>query len=263
MKNLLFIPCYRCAPQITKVLQSVAPYAKHFDEIIVIDNLSPDQTANRAKAAVEELSLRQVVKIVENPVNLGLGGSHKMAFQYAIDKAFDHVFILHGDNQGNIADFSSLIIEAKSRHIKEFQFGARFHPHSKLTNYSLFRIFGNRVFNALATILTKHKIHDLGGSGLNLFPVYLLKQHQFTKYADDLTFHVFLLLNAVQLNQPIMFPPISWKEEDQISNVRLFKQTKKLLKILISYQFKPTGPIRDHSSAFTHTHKEWNVLLDH
>lgn len=79
--------------------------------------------------------------------------------------------------------------------------GARFHTKSKLIGYSRFRIFGNIVYNILASIITRRVIYDLGGSGVNLFPTKLIKEHPFKTYANDLTFHVFVLLNALRLEQ--------------------------------------------------------------
>ena len=33
-----------------------------------------------------------------------MGGSHKVAFNYAIENNFDYIIVLHGDDQGSISD---------------------------------------------------------------------------------------------------------------------------------------------------------------
>ena len=44
------------------------------------------------------------IKVLKNRENYGLGGSHKVAFNYAIENNFDYIIVLHGDDQGSISD---------------------------------------------------------------------------------------------------------------------------------------------------------------
>jgi len=230
MKSLLFIPSYNCENQIKRVLEKIKEYgSEHFHEIIVINNRSRDNTVSAAINAIKQLDLLKA-RVVTNSQNIGLGGTHKMAFQYAIENNFDNCIVLHGDDQGNIFDLKVLNNEKLNN---KFFFGARFASASRLYGYSRVRTIGNIIFNKLASLVTGRSILDLGGSGLNSFPVHLIRQQHFWNYADDLTFHVYLLLNALKKNQEIAFFPISWREEDQLSNVKFFSQTKKLLRILI------------------------------
>ena len=83
-------------------------------------------------------------------------------------------------------------------------------------------------------------IPDFGGSGLNIYRIKSLVNggnRDFLQFADDLTFHPSLLLYALHRRQRIHFSPIQWHEEDQISNVKAFRQSLQLLKMLIG--FKP------------------------
>ena len=255
MKNLLFIPCYRCAPQITRVLQGIKDDLQYFDEIIVIDNISPDETALTAKRFIQDHNIPKT-KVLINPANVGLGGSHKLAFLYAIQEKFDHVVILHGDDQGSLKDFRPILESMKVTRLNCFWMGARFHPRSILNGYSTFRILGNLFYNGIACILTTRTIHDLGGSGVNLFPVHLIRAHSFLTYANDLTFHVYLLLNSIKMGQPLNFRPISWREDDQISNVKLIAQSVKLLKILFHF-FRDQKLLEEQSQSFDYTPAHW------
>ena len=56
---LVFIPAYRCAPQIVRVLQQFSDPDIHrrFAEILVLDNRSPDDTAEVAIGCAESLAL--------------------------------------------------------------------------------------------------------------------------------------------------------------------------------------------------------------
>lgn len=44
-----------------------------------------------------------------------MGGSHKVAFNYAIENNFDYIIVLHGDDQGSISDMIPVL---KMVHLK-------------------------------------------------------------------------------------------------------------------------------------------------
>ena len=102
---LLFIPAYNCEEQIVRVLSQLdSEVLSCIDEVIVVNNQSSDGTEEAVlgfKREHEDIPL----KLFRNNENYGLGGSHKVAFNYCIEKGFDAVVVLHGDDQGNIHDF--------------------------------------------------------------------------------------------------------------------------------------------------------------
>lgn len=257
IKNILFIPCYNCSSQINKVIFSLYDYAHIFNEIIIIDNQSTDKTVEVAREALVNSPLTHKIKLFINPYNIGLGGSHKMAFKYAVENNFDNAIVLHGDNQGDISDLLKVVRVFTARENNMFVFGARFHPHSALINYSRFRITGNVLFNFLASVIAGKRIVDLGGSGLNVFPIKLLMQQPFLQYSNDLTFHIYVLLNSLRLKQEIIYFPISWKVDGQISNVKIFSQATKVLKLLIAYFINSKKLMIDKKVNFKATTEQW------
>ena len=102
---------------------------------------------------------------------------------------------------------------------------------SNLAGYSAFRAFGNRVFNVLFSLVCRRALKDLG-SGLNVFAVPVLRDRYYLKCPDDLRFNYCLTLAIVAKNLDYHFFPISWREEDQASNVRLFRQAAETLGLL-------------------------------
>lgn len=232
-KILVFIPCYNCAAQIGRVLaQFKGPIAARFFEVLVLDNGSKDGALEAAIAAAGQCEAARVT-IGRNRENYNLGGSHKSAFAYASKNGFSHVVVLHGDDQGDIADLAP-ILAANWHNQYDACLGARFAKRSKLQNYSRFRIFGNRVFNFLFSLATWREVLDLG-SGLNVFSVAVFANKNILLYADDLRFNVFLLLGLFDTRRSIRWFPISWREDDQVSNVKITSQALKTLEILIDY----------------------------
>lgn len=103
-KILLFIPGYNCEKQIIRVLgQLDQETVKYFSEIIMVNNRSTDQTEEVVKGFIEKHPYIPL-KLLRNNDNYGLGGSHKVAFSYAKEHGFDYVVVLHGDDQGTLAD---------------------------------------------------------------------------------------------------------------------------------------------------------------
>ena len=70
-----------------------------------------------------------------------------------------------------------------------------------------------------------------------LFSIKIIKEKDHENAADDLTFNCYLLLNMIHNKRSMLFFPISWREYDQVSNAKLFKQAFKILYILRSYTF--------------------------
>ena len=231
---LVFIPMYRCEVQIRRVLEKFDDQVQSLvDTVIVVDNRSPDDTLAAAIDSASKQFKKTNFVAWRNSENYGLGGSHKAAFRYAIENEFDYVVVLHGDDQADIRDLVPYL-EKNAHAACDCFLGARFMPNSKLQNYSKFREIGNRVYNLLFSFVALQKIHDLG-SGLNMYRADFLKDYYYKKFPDDLTFNYVMLLASYYRGQKVAFFPISWREEDQISNVKLFRQSFKVLKLLAAF----------------------------
>ena len=102
---LLFIPAYNCEKQIVRVLESLdRRIMSYIDEVVVINNRSTDGTEDAVREFMRTHTYMPV-RLFRNKDNYGLGGSHKVAFNYAVKEGFDYIIVLHGDDQGNIHDF--------------------------------------------------------------------------------------------------------------------------------------------------------------
>ena len=232
-KMLLFIPAYNCETQIERVLDQLNhKVLSYFEEVLVVNNRSTDHT--------EEVVLNYLakkpnmpVKLMRNDENYGLGGSQKMAFDYALQNNYDYVCMLHGDDQGNIKDFLPMFEKEIYRRY-DCVLGARFMRGSKLKGYSKFRTFGNYIYNFIFAFITKQRVFDLG-SGLNLYSTQMLKNRFYHKFPDNLMFNYLMILASQYYQHKIVFYPVSWREEDQVSNVKMMNQALMVLKMAFSY----------------------------
>lgn len=233
MKNLLFIPGYNCEKQILRVFKQLNEEVMgYIDEIIFVNNQSSDNTQEVAiQYAKQHTELP--LKILRNKDNYGLGGSHKVAFRYALENNFDYIIVLHGDDQGDIRDIIP-VLKSRGHNKYDCCLGARFHKKSKLKGYSAFRIAGNRVYNFLFSLVVGYKVKDLG-SGLNMYSTKMLKDKFYINFPNDLTFNYCMILASHYYKHKVIFFPITWREEDQVSNVKMMSQALNVLAMLGKY----------------------------
>ena len=233
-KILLFIPMYNCEKQITRVLgQLNDEVCEYLSEVLIINNRSTDNGEKVVEDYLRNNKLRIKATLIRNDENYGLGGSHKVAFDYAIKNDFDYVILLHGDDQG---DISNILPYLKNRAYEQYDcfLGARFMRGSQLKGYSKFRTFGNRVYNLLFSIGCGYRVYDLG-SGLNMYKVSILKDAFYLKYKDNLIFNYCMIMGSAYYKHKVKFLPIIWGEDDQVSNVKMVSQAITVLKLLASY----------------------------
>ena len=109
---------------------------------------------------------------------------------------------------------------------------------SKTGGYSALRTWGNYGFNWLFSLVARKKITALG-SGLNLYAVEPLKNEYYKKFPATLYFNDCMILALCQMKQRVLFFPISWREEDQVSNNKLTSFGISLLKLCGKYLAGP------------------------
>lgn len=258
-KILVFVPSYNCEGQILRVLSQLEqPWVRNcVSKVIVVDNGSLDST----RCLVEKhTSNRQdnYISLITNDANYGLGGSHKVAFQYARKNGFDWIVVLHGDDQGNIADFREILERSASLEI-DAVLGSRFMRESHSPGYSKFRVMGNFVFNVIYSLCLGRRIYDLG-AGLNMYRVACLRIEEVLRYPDNLTFNCVMLCSQVIRGDRITFLPISWREDDQISNVKLLRQSFQTFKISMLAVFRRSSFASDEHRQNKISVYSWKVI---
>ncbi len=121
----------------------------------MLNNRSTDGT----EAAVQDWRRRHPdapVRLLRNDENYGLGGSHKVAFGYAAAHGYQHLVVLHGDDQGAIADLLPIwkMAPIKST-IAAWAPGSSGQPYQ---GYSWVRMLGNHGFNVIFTLVAAASI---------------------------------------------------------------------------------------------------------
>ncbi len=236
---LLFIPAFNCARQVVRVLDQLDPRVMaQVHRVLLVDNRSTDGT-EEAVLAWARLHPGFPLVLLRNDANYSLGGSHKVAFSYALRHGYTHVAVLHGDDQADVRDLLPWLEEGRVLELDAF-LGSRFTRGSRFLGYSRFRILGNLVFNALVSLVAGRRLTDLG-SGLNLFRTALLADRFDLPFPDNLNYNVYMLMYLVAARARFDFFPISWRESDQLSNVRFLQQSLEILSVCLRYRLDRKG----------------------
>ena len=248
-KVVVAIPAYNCAAQIGRVLDEITDeVAARVDRIWVVDNRSTDDTLEKA-VEYKRTGRLPNLQVFRNRQNNSLGGTHKVAFEHARAAGFTHVVILHGDNQAKSDEVGLLLDHAEAHPETQTVLGSRFSRRSNLHGYDAKRVWGNRVLNGIYSAVTLRRLEDLG-SGLNLFALRDLDPAAYMRFADHLTFNFEILLHLVDRGVRFAYVPITWREEDQVSNARNWNIFRTALRNLalwrLGRQTSDPAPDRDY-----------------
>ncbi len=88
--QIAIVPAYNEAASISAVVAELGEHAPGFD-VVVIDDGSTDDTAERARAAGAD--------VVRHPFNLGIGGAVQSGYLYASERGYDIAVQVDGDGQ--------------------------------------------------------------------------------------------------------------------------------------------------------------------
>lgn len=136
LKIAVVIPAYRVERDIQAVLCGLPQYIKH---IIVVDDASPDSTADLVAASAKK---DQRITLIRHEKNQGVGGAMVSGFRKALEAGAQIVVKLDGDGQMDPAHIPALVmplVEGKADYAK----GNRFRDFQSLQQMPLIRRIGN------------------------------------------------------------------------------------------------------------------------
>ena len=102
---LVIIPTYNEIENITAILETVMKYPDGFD-VLVIDDNSPDGTAEAVKKMMEKFPNR--IFLEQRKGKLGLGTAYIHGFKWALKKDYGYVIEMDADFSHNPDDLTRL-----------------------------------------------------------------------------------------------------------------------------------------------------------
>jgi dolichol-phosphate mannosyltransferase len=155
---ILIIPAYNEAGKIDNVVNE-AKKVRLLEEILVVDDGSKDTTARDAEHAG--------AKVLSHPRNLGVGAALRTGIDYALEKQFDLIVIMGGDDQDNPSEIHRLV-RPITHDVYDFVQGSRYIAGGLTQNIPWFRWITTGFYSYLFKVIIQYPISD-GTNGFRAF----------------------------------------------------------------------------------------------
>lgn len=216
---LIFIVAYNAEKTIQSVLtripvKSLPPGT----EVLVIDDSSSDRTFQTATAH-REAAAGLNVTVLYNPVNQGYGGNQKIGYQYAIEKGFDVVALVHGDGQYAPEKLPELVAPVLAGEA-DACFGSRMMERgAALRNgMPLYKYVGNKILTTFQNRMLGMNLSEFH-SGYRIYSVGALKRIPFRYNTNDFHFDTEIIIQFRLGGLRIKELPIPTYYGDEICHV--------------------------------------------
>lgn len=151
------VPAYDCAATIADVVHGVARHCAH---VLVVDDGSSDDTAQRARAAGAQ--------VIRHDVNRGKGAALRSGLVRLLAEGYTHAFSVDGDGQ-HLADEMPLLIDESRAHPAAIVLGAR-----RITaeqEVAPIKRFGNGFANWWVSLAAGREFSDTQ-TGFRVYPIH-------------------------------------------------------------------------------------------
>ena len=131
MKSLVIIPTYNEIENISSIIKAVLQKKENF-HILIVDDKSPDGTAERVKELIQGHKNRLFLE--QRDKKLGLGSAYIHGFKWAIKNNYDYIFEMDADFSHNPDDLPRLLENCVTDG-SDVCIGSRYVPGGKILNW--------------------------------------------------------------------------------------------------------------------------------
>jgi len=152
---IVIIPTYKEKENIESIIRYVfnLPFEFH---ILIIDDNSPDGTAEIVKKLIEEFPTK--LFLVERPGKLGLGTAYINGFKWALEHNYNYIFEMDADFSHNPDD----LVRLRDACINgaDLAIGSRYVSGINVVNWPLKRVLMSYFASKYVRVITGMKVHD-------------------------------------------------------------------------------------------------------
>ena len=168
MRTLVVLPTFEEALNIEEVLRRVRVAVPHVDVLVVDDN-SPDGTADVARRVAAEVGQ---VEVVVRPKKDGLGNAYRHGFRIGLDRGYEVLMQMDSDLSHDPADIARLL--EKLDRGADLAIGSRYVPGGSIPHWAWYRRALSRYGNRYACFVLGMSIRDTT-SGFRAYQADTLK----------------------------------------------------------------------------------------
>lgn len=152
MRILAVLPTYNEAENISGLIRELLSLPVDI-EVMVIDDSSPDGTAERARQS----GPAERVRVMVRPGKLGLGSAQRAGMAAGIAGGYDRVVVMDADGSHAPATVPALIAATEDADVA---IGSRYIPGGGVENWAWYRLFLSRGANTMARLVLGREVHD-------------------------------------------------------------------------------------------------------
>jgi dolichol-phosphate mannosyltransferase len=156
--SIVIIPTYNEKENIENIIRAVLGLEKAF-HVLVIDDGSPDGTAQIVERLMEEPEISQRLFILKRKGKQGLGTAYIAGFKWALEHGYDYVFEMDADFSHDPNDLPRLY-HACSEEGADVAIGSRYITGVNVVNWPMGRVLMSYFASKYVRIITGLKIHD-------------------------------------------------------------------------------------------------------
>lgn len=153
---LVIIPTYNEIENITNIIEAVMKYPDNFD-VLVIDDNSPDGTADAVRKLMEIYPERVYLETREG--KLGLGTAYIHGFKWALQRDYGYVIEMDADFSHNPDDLTRLYHCCKDEGA-DVAIGSRYITGVNVVNWPMGRVLMSYFASAYVRFITRMKLRD-------------------------------------------------------------------------------------------------------
>lgn len=156
--SLVIIPTYNEKENIENIINAVTSLPEHDFDILVIEDGSPDGTAQIVRRIMEG-PLKGRVHMIERSGKLGLGTAYITGFKWAVEQNYDYIFEMDADFSHAPADLPRLLSACKDEGY-DMSVGSRYITGVNVVNWPMGRVLMSYFASKYVRFVTGLDIHD-------------------------------------------------------------------------------------------------------
>jgi glycosyltransferase involved in cell wall biosynthesis len=241
-KLLISIVAYNAESTLRQVLDRIPAslFSTFETEVLVLDDASKDHTFELGLSLAKEWNHCEIT-VLTNPVNQGYGGNQKLGYEYAIDRGFDCVAMLHGDGQyppEKLPDLVQPIADDKADAV----FGSRMMTKGGARNggMPLYKFIGNKILTTFQNTVLKTSLTEFH-SGFRAYSTKMLREIPFRFNSNDFHFDTDIIIQLVMGKYKILEIPIPTHYGDEVCHVNGINYAKDVVKSTLSSKIHASG----------------------
>jgi dolichol-phosphate mannosyltransferase len=153
MRTLVVLPTYNEVLNVESMLRTLREVVAGCD-ILVVDDASPDGTAELAQKAANDLGQ---IEILHRTTKSGLGGAYRAGFAWGLERGYDHFVEIDCDFSHDPRALPAMLEAAATNDVV---IGSRYIPGGHIPQWSLSRRMLSRGGNQYASLMLGLKVAD-------------------------------------------------------------------------------------------------------